>query len=345
MLRIAARFIYDVLLPNPAHDSTESGESHSLAKIRTALQTSFHLANEHINAVPFNLVDRKWLRLYTDTSILQSALDLATGPTDGEDERASWLEAVRRLDTAIIVAGAAGERRAEWIQNLIGDVQRIGLPRYDRHRMDESPPPPRTKKQRIAKNLELVESEDLYFAPSPIPTLAIPPSVSGYLRDHREQPFILRQHLRSPDSPSPPWPAIDRWRSPDYLLDLVGEGRVVPVEVGSAYDDVDWGQRIIPLRDFLARAGYDVTPQSDKVPETASSPLYLAQHPLLSQFPALERDISIPDYVWSNPAPTAAVPMYHPPDTKDGLMINVWVGSGGGEIVSPAHTVSYVVKR
>ncbi len=115
---------------------------------------------------------------------------------------------------------------------------------------------------------------------------------------------------------------------------------MVPVEVGSAYDDVGWGQGIIPFRNFLARAGYDLTPENEEPPGTELSPLYLAQHPLLSQFPGLERDISLPDFVWSNPPPTDAIPSYRPPETKDGIVINVWVGSGRKEIVSPAHTVS-----
>ena len=114
--------------------------------------------------------------------------------------------------------------------------------------------------------------------------------------------------------------------------------------MGNAYDDVGWGQRIIPFRDFLARAGYAVTPEQggagggkETIPD--KQPFYLAQHPLFSQFPELERDISLPDYVWSGPSATDDVPGYQTPKDGDGLAINVWIGSAGGEIVSPAHTV------
>lgn len=162
-----------------------------------------------------------------------------------------------------------------------------------------------------------------------------------YLKCHKERPFVLRQYLNSSDSPCPPWPAIHRWKSAEYLLGLIGEGRVVPVEVGRAYDEVDWGQRIIPFRDFLARAGYDIEREDDDKSST-DSPLYLAQHPLLRQFPALERDISIPDFVWTCPSAPASMPAYRPPITEDGVETNVWVGSGKQDIVSPAHTVNTI---
>ena len=118
----------------------------------------------------------------------------------------------------------------------------------------------------------------------------------------------------------------------------------MPVEVGSAYDDDDWGQKIVSFRDFLARIGYDVVPEESdnhsSILSAATAPLYLAQHPLMAQFPALERDFSIPDYVWSSPLAPESMPMYHPPSTKDGFVLNVWIGSGEGQVVSPAHTVS-----
>jgi hypothetical protein len=110
----------------------------------------------------------------------------------------------------------------------------------------------------------------------------------------------------------------------------VGEGRVVPVEVGNSYVDEDWSQQIIPFRDFLARAGFSVVPET----QADYGPLYLAQHPLFKQFPELERDIILPDYVWN-----AHQGDYKPPDNESGILVNVWVGSGNGEVVSPAHTV------
>lgn len=345
LLRMAIRDIRTLTFAQPGGStvSSSSGHHRSAFDLRIALETTLQLANDHINSISFNLVHESWLRLYTDSCILRSVLDLATGPNPGENARAFWSQAVRRLDMAIIVAGAVGEHRGGWVQGLIREIQQRGLTRRSK------PPGPeiadcRTRKKRRKSIIQASPSHDqLLFAPSPIPCLPEPPSVSAYLRDHRENPFILRRYLHSPDSPSPPWPAIIRWRSAEYLLDRVGEGRMVPVEIGAAYDDAGWGQTIIPFRDFLHRAGYDIPPENDDRPSGASAPLYLAQHPLLSQFPGLERDIAIPDYVWSGPAPTDDMPTYRPPSNRDGMITNVWVGSGGGEIISPAHTVSSAI--
>jgi len=338
ILTTASSFLSNLVAPRSTTTPGRSDHPYSIADHRTALSTAWHLANDQINAIPFHLVENRWLRLYTDVSIMHSALDLATTSSGTFPAQTFWLNAIRRLDMAIIVAGALGHDRAEWIQLLIGEIQRKGLPRRRSPRHHRSPDRHVKKRKSVSQPSDI--NDELKFAPSPIVNLASTLSVSDYLRDHRDRPFILRQYLHSSDSPCPPWPAIERWRSPDYLLDLVGEGRVVPVEVGSAYDDVGWGQGIIPFRNFLARAGYDLTPENEEPPGTELSPLYLAQHPLLSQFPGLERDISLPDFVWSNPPPTDAIPSYRPPETKDGIVINVWVGSGRKEIVSPAHTVS-----
>lgn len=119
------------------------------------------------------------------------------------------------------------------------------------------------------------------------------------------------------------------------------------VEVGGAYDQKGWGQRVVPWRQFLSRAGwevdegeeededdvdYEVDSESDGDDESGGEgaemegkvkPLYLAQTQLFRQFSMLLGDFEVPEYAVS--------------DTKDPL-VNVWIGSGGKEIVSPAHT-------
>jgi hypothetical protein len=275
---------------------------------RRIVSTLFSLAEEHISSTPFASVARCWLQLYTDASIVGAILDLMTAQRPDVT--------IRRLDMAQIVAGAIGEQRREWVQRLIRVAQRLSPPRSSRctaKRRRLSPPDPA-----------------LLFAPTPIPTLPSAPSLSSYIKLHKDRPFILREYATSGLS-SPSWPAIHRWRSPDYLLDTVGEGRVVPVEIGAAYDEEGWGQRIVPLRDMMARAGYDVAPETPGA--DSGPPLYLAQHSLLEQFPELGGDICMPDYVWSNPAPDRA------PATDDGIIINVWLGSASSEVISPAHTV------
>ena len=149
-------------------------------------------------------------------------------------------------------------------------------------------------------------------------------------------PFIVRNYANNPASGIPPWPALDRWGDTRYLLAAVGEGRVVPVEIGRSYSDAGWGQEIMPLRDFLCRVGYDVEPES--APDSLSTePLYLAQHSLFRQFSELERDFAIPDYVWSRPEPDAQS-TYQPVADSELPIVNVWIGNSGDHPVSPAHT-------
>ena len=45
-------------------------------------------------------------------------------------------------------------------------------------------------------------------------------------------------------------PALQRWQDLNYL-DRVAGGRSVPVELGRAYTDDNWQQRLMPLREFL----------------------------------------------------------------------------------------------
>ena len=48
------------------------------------------------------------------------------------------------------------------------------------------------------------------------------------------------------------WPAMERWQSLEYLTARAGL-RTVPVEVGSHYLAEGWGQRLMPLSDFIQR--------------------------------------------------------------------------------------------
>ena len=132
------------------------------------------------------------------------------------------------------------------------------------------------------------------------------------------------------------------------------------MEIGTSYTDVQWGQRIVPFEVFLQRIGYDLTGLCDGPLSAAAAaaaaadeeiptdqPLYLAQHDLLAQFPRLREDIGAwPDYIYTAPA-THNGETYVPPGNEERLVVNVWVGNGGGThgesvtggVVSPAHTV------
>jgi hypothetical protein len=279
----------------------------------------YKLADENINCSPFDEVHGKWLQLYTDSMILRALFGLVTRYGDGPI-RETWERLVELLDKAIIVAGGGGDRRMDWIQSIISAIQVHGLPRVP------------FEEYRSTKRRKTEVSHTLTWSATPIPELH-PPSMSEYTSKHYQRPFILRRYLDSVTSPAPPWPAVSRWKSIEYLLDQVGEGRVVPVEVGRAYDEPGWGQEIIPFRDFLRRV---------TTSEGHARPLYLAQHQLFRQFPQLEKDMALPDYVWSEPSAANGNESYCGPQTETGVLVNVWVG-GGGEVISPAHTVSHAL--
>lgn len=119
---------------------------------------------------------------------------------------------------------------------------------------------------------------------------------------------------------------------------------MVPVEVGSDYRAEDWNQKMLPWEDFLQGIGLTLGSYENEGGELGSQSdtsgkevLYLAQHTLLTQFPALRSDIIVPDYVYSSPPPPSTFPTYRPPGNDDQLVINAWLGPKG--TLSPAHTV------
>ncbi|KAJ9114304.1 hypothetical protein QFC22_005756 [Naganishia vaughanmartiniae] len=239
------------------------------------------------------------------------------------------------------------------------------------------------------------------FAYRQIPTYTSPPSISTYLRtpDLLNRPFVIKGYATSSSSDSTsdtssaiPCPALERWQSAAYLLHLTGPGRLVPVEVGSSYTSPEWGQRVVPWEAFLEAVGYGMGSVLDVHPPTSSNdnsspsdiddddaendndgtispnePTYLAQHPLITHFPALAHDLGAalsPEYIFSAPPPPEWFEEYVPPGCGEGVVRNVWVGSGGrkakaedkdagnglvesgedgeevvGPVVSPAHTV------
>ena len=211
---------------------------------------------------------------------------------------------MRLLDMCIIVAGVP--QRREIVFRLLKLVQ---------DRLPTLPPP--SKRPRLTPPSPLVPPTILH----PIPRLATPPpfETSASLL---QTPFIITAGCLD-------WPASQRWKSSDYLRQVAGRGRVVPVEIGKNYSDENWSQSIIPFEDFLHHI--------DSPPSSSHDKLYLAQHDLFRQFPELENDVRIPDYVYS--APESSEVDYLPPGNEEGWIMNAWFGPGGS--VSPAHTDPY----
>ena len=249
-----------------------------------------------------------WRRLYTDACILRSLADVAF---DAPSE-ARALQAIARLDHAIVIAGAPGEGRIDLVLDCIRHIQQTYLqPRSFQAATS------------VQAEAEITSEGKVAFAPSQIPCID-PPSLTTFRNVHSQAPFILKGYIKSDTS----WPAMNEhpWSSIQYLHSIAGAGRVVPVEVGKDYRDDDWTQKMMNWDDFL-----EALDSPDNV-------LYLAQHNLMMQFPELRSDIIIPEYVYSCPEAPGDFSGYTPPRNDEALVINVWFGPTG--TVSPAHTVS-----
>lgn len=320
-----------------------SAEHHEASQAFRALRK---LAHRKIQSLPFDTVGGQWLRLYVDATV-GSVLSETITPKE-DYHRVS--QSIKALDMAIIVAGATG--REDQIQLLIRVLQ------DGRFRQASEDIQKKTQQEKSSRG-----NPSAYGRPSkrqcmldhagasgrqPIPCLEKPPTMTQFIAHERNKPFILRRYIAESDEISNPyglsWPAVDEWKSMDYLLELVGEDRVVPVEIGSSYTDAAWTQTIVPFRAFLESVGYRQfdCQADDPATQRTDAPMYLAQYSLLKQFPELERDIVMPDYVFSAPPAPDCFPGYKPPGNEEELVINVWVGSGQGKVTSPPHTVSRV---
>lgn len=260
---------------------------------------------------------RGWRRVYTDACLLLAFGDVLDFWASGEATRA--LSAVSHLDHAIVIAGAAGDGRLDLVLDLIEGIQSECLDRPAAGRGDSFFGEP-------IRDTPAVTPRSLPTAQNTVRCLDAPPSLASFLSRHSQQPFVLRGFLAD-------CPALNEhpWGSLDYLRSAAGPGRVVPVEVGGDYRSDDWTQRMMPWEEFLASI--------DDVPSAEPRPvLYLAQHSLFKQFPALQNDIVVPDYVYSSLDPPKNYPQYVPPSNEEQLVLNAWLGPAN--TVSPAHTVS-----
>lgn len=342
-------------------------------------------------------VKSHWRRLYTDALILKASLSFeafATGPSNQEGQRLSdserdrsscgveegdtiaLNEAIRCLDLTLIVAGAPGYGRKELVHKLIDECQhRLRMMRSTEDQEDAS--------RKSRKRIRLDSAEELTEQTANIggtlsPSFAGPlratkrirempsaPTLSKFEKELRERgPFVLRNYADD-------WPALQpycgstagssRWAEGQHLIVAAGgPGRVVPVEVGDQYDDPDWGQQILPWSEFLGKCRWrGVEETKPKTEDSRFKKLYLAQYSLFDQFPALERELIVPDYVFSAPSAPSYMPSYRPPvravvDVGDPdstetqstetryeeyFVKSAWLGPAG--VTSPAHTDPY----
>ncbi|KAF9483875.1 Clavaminate synthase-like protein [Pholiota conissans] len=223
------------------------------------------------------------------------------------------LAAVATFDHAIIIAGASG-KQYDLIMLIIRKIQ-SSLP-----------------KAAIFNTGLSYDTRDMHSTPDTsqdtIPCLN-PPSFSAFQSNYSQAPFILRNYARN-------WPALDDhpWKSALYLRSVAGPGRVVPVEIGHDYRLADWKQDLVSWDDFISTLDFEDQPSS----RTNENLLYMAQHDLTSQFPALRKDIIVPDYVYASLS-SKNFATYSPPNNADQIILNAWLGPKG--TMSPAHIDPY----
>ncbi len=253
-----------------------------------------------------------WRRLYTDACLYRTIADVAYVFPVSESV---LLDGIARLDGAIIIAGPSGEQRLEFILEFIERMQSVW-------RGGEASRPPTVTSPRIVVD---PVAYPLTFSKH-VQRLDSPPSFATFISRSSQQPFVLTDYIRD-------WPAMNDhpWKSLEYLRRLAGPGRVVPIEVGSDYRSEDWTQEIMSLDKFLDALN-PVDSNEGGIPV-----LYMAQHSLFRQIPALRDDINIPDYVYASLPPPSSFPEYRPPVNAEQLVINSWLGPAG--TMSPAHTV------
>ncbi|KAI9855427.1 MAG: hypothetical protein M1824_006106 [Vezdaea acicularis] len=303
------------------------------------------LANEELHVFPFKDVRECWRRLFTDVSIIKAInitwahilegrlantkLDPATASTADSDQDKWFSDVVQQLDMAIIMTGAPGSKRREYIEELLRLLQQRTRPNIPNKGMDEylqfklitrDVPNIKYPIERVSKMT--VSSFEKWLHNSITPGLG--PS-----------PLIITDSLEH-------WPALSNhfWKSPSYLLDKTFDGRrLIPIETGRSYVDEGWGQKIISFKDYLDHFLLPSTAPPDFRPEVA----YLAQHDLFNQIPSLRADISIPDYCFATPPPILPD---HPLAAKledqkqlEVPLLNAWFGPA--RTISPLHTDPY----
>lgn len=215
-----------------------------------------------------------------------------------------WIQCIQKLDGALVFS--SGPNRLDLVHALIQHIQQTRLPI-----------------EYTTSFKPLIPPEDIAQVSLPPCGRSVPrieePDLISFLTTHCKSPFVVSNGVSH-------WPALNDhpWSSVEYLNSVAGKGRLVPVEIGKDYRVDSWSQQMMDWDELLKRT------------EDARPPLvYLAQHSLLSQFPALRDDVQIPDLVYSSP--TSEFPKYTPPTNEDGFIINAWLGPKG--TTSPAHQV------
>ncbi|RHZ43962.1 putative JmjC domain protein [Aspergillus thermomutatus] len=270
------------------------------------------------------------------------------------DPDAPWLlSTIYTLDNALIMTGAP--LRENLVESLFSALQ-VATKAYCEGKRDLS------STQGHGGNLSESEldghaSKRRKLSPPLFPPDAVPattlkhpiPRVSAPSFDAIEHHI---QHVRTPlviADAVDHWPALSTrpWASRDYWFDhTLGGRRLVPVEVGRSYTDEGWGQRIMEFREFVDKflwrgegktSGVGNKREDDR--NDTGETGYMAQHDLLSQIPALRKDICIPDYCFIEPpGPEPGTPVYLKKQReREEKLKSKNASSGGNETHTKTH--------
>ena len=156
------------------------------------------------------------------------------------------------------------------------------------------------------------------------------------------------------------WPALERWQDLSYFL-RIGRYRTVPVEVGGSYDEEDWKQELWSIQKFVnevrlreesqttTSSSSSSSSSSDSAPSPSSLPshqspsdsgiptIYLAQHSIFTQIPALAHDILQPDYclLARSSSTSSSAGSSLDDSSSDSPSMRIWLGPR--DTVSPLH--------
>lgn len=309
------------------------------------------IATEKFYAFPFKDVPACWRELFREASFMKiSALAAkkGLGRTWGESssgtvqlENIVLGEIVRTIDMALIMAGQSPETASrDTIDTLLDVLQEV----YSNSANLDEPP---INRQKIIRPPIKGEIDRFSKLSAPLlPVAKVVPRFNELSFENFETHML--QPRNSDIGPEPividgaleGWPARNErpWNSLSYLLSsTIGGHRLVPIETGRSYVDEGWGQKIMTFREFVEQYIL-LDPQTSDLPAG-----YLAQHDLFAQIPALRKDISIPDYCYTDPPPPhhsspLAAKHSQMPRLEDPLL-NAWFGPAG--TISPLHTDPY----
>ncbi|KAJ5519781.1 hypothetical protein N7463_000234 [Penicillium fimorum] len=301
-------------------------------------EKALELANSKLHSFPFKDVHICWHRLYTDASIVKACVtiitkcgliskarfethlivsqliqDIKNAETEPKlSPDLPWLsDVVAILDNILIMSGAP--LREKLVESLLSTLQ--AATEYPKLEYDNTGSPEYPKRRKFSPPLFPPNAIRKPHLEHPIPRLSAPSfdSIEHHIQNIRT-PLVITDAMDH-------WPAISTrpWSSRNYWwARTFGGRRLVPIEVGRSYTDEDWGQKIMPFKDFVDKYIWQgklaPTGEPENQPQVTNlggETAYMAQHDLLSQIPALRNDISVPDYCYiTPPGPDPGTPVY-----------------------------------